>query len=697
MQSPHHPRLPASCKDHLIVLLVFGLAFLAVPFAQLDLLTRLPGDVGDARLNHYFLENIYQFLRGESASLVHLGFFWPFPFVLGFSDNLFGSAPIYLLARWLTGDPILSFQAWYLLGFPLNFMAALVALRKLGFSSTAALIGSLVFTFALPVSAHSLHAQLHYRFGVPLALACYLLFLRDLRPGLLVAAVAWTVWQFYCTIYIGFFLLLMLAATTLSWILWQRAWEPAHRAQSWSVLRGHWTAVSSGRRWRWITGLAVLLLLLGLLFYPYLQVSELYGAKRSLGAIASMLPRPQSYLLSDHSWLWASDSRLFADLPMRHEHQMFPGAIPVALALMGVLAWRREIHGSVLAWLGSGWAGLMIVTLSIGGLSLWYLVAGLPLFSAIRAMTRIDLVFLFPLAVFTAFAVDRLLAWQVTFGRLVYGVLLPVMLLEMSAITPGTSQAEEWRRRLDAAITRVPVETPKHKALLFAQPDGPAFAAEIDAMWASLLTGHRTLNGYSGFLPAGLNGEFGYRCIELPRRVLAYLRFNEAAADLARYRELMEQVQPLGFTDCKASWWNTPPVSQTATRVYSREELQELHLTLPADSLLPGFSERLVSGEGITVRLINPTPQTLAATSSVGRPLRLSWRWIDSKDSPLTDWTPRRDLDEDVPANGHLDLTLNPGPPPSPARALEVTWVQEWEFWGHDIGSAPLRITLESR
>ena len=84
-------------------LAIFLLAFFFIPVSQLDGFAMMPGDIGDARLNNYFLENVYQFFAGNAVSLWHLSFFFPFPYVLGFSDNLFGSAPVYALARLITG------------------------------------------------------------------------------------------------------------------------------------------------------------------------------------------------------------------------------------------------------------------------------------------------------------------------------------------------------------------------------------------------------------------------------------------------------------------------------------------------------------------------------------------------------------------------------------------------------------------
>ena len=95
-----------------VALAPFVAAFFLGPFSDLALFTMMPGDFGDARLNNYFLENIYQYVSGGCVSLVHLGFFYPFPYVLGFSDNLFGSSPVYVIARFLTAAPDTAFQVW---------------------------------------------------------------------------------------------------------------------------------------------------------------------------------------------------------------------------------------------------------------------------------------------------------------------------------------------------------------------------------------------------------------------------------------------------------------------------------------------------------------------------------------------------------------------------------------------------------
>ena len=84
--------------------------------------------------------------------------------------------------------------------------------------------------------------------------------------------------------------------------------------------------------------MALLMFALALLIYPYLRVSQLYGAKREWAEIAPMLPRALSYFLSDWSYFWGPiSSKLLPDVPMRHEHQMFIGFIPMLLGILGFL------------------------------------------------------------------------------------------------------------------------------------------------------------------------------------------------------------------------------------------------------------------------------------------------------------------------------------------------------------------------
>ncbi len=149
-----NPRLD-DVASRSIPALIFMAAFICLPFGQLNHLTMMPWDLGDSRLTNYFLENIYQFFTGHSSSLWNTDFFYPFPLVGAFSENLFGAAPAYLVPRFLGVQPDTAFQIWFLCGYLANYAAAYYALRRLGLGRFGALTGALVFTFALPTTSYA--------------------------------------------------------------------------------------------------------------------------------------------------------------------------------------------------------------------------------------------------------------------------------------------------------------------------------------------------------------------------------------------------------------------------------------------------------------------------------------------------------------------------------------------------------------
>lgn len=673
------------------VIALFACAFVIIPLRQLHGLALIPGDIGDARLNNYFLENIYQFFFGVSESLWQPGFFSPFPYVLGFSDNLFGSAPVYLLARIFVEQPDTAFQLWFLLGYAANFAAAYYALRLMGGSSLASSAGALIFAFALPTTAHAGHAQLHYRFGVPLAMAFFTLFLEQKKYRLLVISGGWLVWQFYAGIYMGFFTLLLLAAGAGMHVVYCRYRLKQPVVQSLRELNAQWRNEARQEKWRILLCLSGLLIALVVLFYPYIQVSKLYDAVRSWEEIATMLPRPQSYLLSDASYFWSRPTAsLFESIPMRHEHQMFMGAIPMLLAAMGLLVGARTGNAHTSTVMAGTLFGVIALTVYVGGFSFWYVAYQLPLASAIRVITRLDQVLLFPVAYLVVLAIDYLQDKWRWGGRLVVLVILPLMLLEFAATSMYVSKKIEWRDRLSLIEATVPQGINPDSILFFAQREGPFYADELDAMWVSLRHGVKTLNGYSGFLPPRYTLEYGKDCTELPRRVTSFMSFTKASDDDNAYRELMKKIVPVGFVGCASAWaTHSPGSASMRDREYTKEEIRKLAYRFE--------NVARVDGQAIVhLSILNTGDLTIATGSRVNTPIRISWRFVDGSGRPASGWDTRMDLAFDIPANGELTVRL-PIDSSMEIRggSLQVSLVQEGVFWAHDIGVTPISVNWD--
>jgi hypothetical protein len=621
--------------------------------------------------------------------------------VLGFSDNLFGSSPIYLAFRFLSFDTSTAFQLWYLCGFFLNYSACFYSLRRLGTSSNTAILGAIVFSFAIPATAHAGHAQLHYRFCVPLAFLYFFQFLETQSLKSLTVSLGWLVWQFYCGVYIGFFTGMLLAASAIG------AYLQNDYAMHFSTVRiaakkcvgmlsMSWRSSSLVEKGTiamcWVTLSALLIFL----FYPYLEVSKLYHIKRNWGEISQMLPRLQSYLIADKSLYWAMPHSGFFDVPMRHEHQMFPGLVCAGLFLTAILQTKHFLRAHIkpFTWSLMAMALIFVVTLCFNRFSLWFLFHWLPLASAIRAMSRIDLVLMMPMSVVIAFGMDHILAKSPRLGKALLLAALTGLFIDFSATSMYTSPKITWNKQLQAKIAEVPVGIPKDSILFFASTTASdwSFNPEIDSMWAGMVSGHKVMNGYSGGHPqySAFGYQYAFDCSIVPQRIAAYVDFarNTLHKD-ADYKSLMAKVIPVGFMGCETDWWNSMPSISTADRVYTREEFGRLRLQSP--TILEGNGKTMVEFD-----IVNPSKTLFAANSTRNRPIRISWRYLNANCQPTTGWDLRKNLAFDIPPLGSMRMRVALDSPTLDEHCgVEVSIVQELEFWGHDVGVAPLLVKCE--
>ena len=524
----------------LVALCTGSLLSLAV-YLKLDHFAVIPGDVGDARFNNYILENFYHFFV-HGNSLWNPTFFYPYPYVIGFSDNLFGTGLIYSLFRSLHFQTDTAFQLWFLSGYLCNFFSAYYCLQKLGIGRAAAFLGALVFTLAPPTSAHSPHAQLHYRFACALAITYLLLFIQSNRLIFLNWSFCWLVVQFYCGVYIGVFSALFIAILFFFAPLLSDQFKPIESFRNLPNIQHKLMALGFG-----LASATALVLL----FFPYLEVSHLYGFERGWAEIASMLPRLQSHWLSDESPLWGPVSRSLPEVPVRYEHQMFIGLASTLLLLNGIALSFFIKTNVFFKLLIAGWITCFLLTVSIDGYSLWYLIYRAPLLSAIRGITRIDQVLLFPIAYICAWGADHLFSIAKT-KKIVAFCVLAILVIAEWALTPypWVSQKAEWRSRIAAIEATLPAHIDRQSILFIAQTQGPFYADEIDAMWVAMNHQLPTLNGYSGNIPNGYQADFGRNCSELDKRLEAYHRFQVQKNLPAQVRDLRSHILVLGFTNC---------------------------------------------------------------------------------------------------------------------------------------------------
>jgi hypothetical protein len=524
-------------------------------------LALVPGDLGDARFNNYILEHFFQWVRGTVGDYWTAPFYYPFPLTTAFSDNLLGSAPFYALFRWVGVDRATAYQGWYILGYLLNFLAAGYVLSRLKLKPLAVGAGAFFFTFGLPLLAQENHVQLLYRFCVPLA--CYSLWRFTLAPRLktLIYLGAWLVWQYYLTIYIGIFLSLLLIVLFVLIPCFMPKCTIRQRLAVWprSLIRA-WSVAHLSGRISAVIAAAMLGLGFVVLIFPYYHATRLYGFSRSWMDVLTKLPVLKSYLLTDNSQLWGGASSLITNISPRWEHQLFPGLAVVALVLAGI-AWRYQTHHRKLAWMHFTAAlVLIILTLEVRGFSLYILVYLSPGMDSLRAVTRIMLVVMWPLALFIAWVVDGMLQrlseqqrWMQAAAYLVVGLLV----VESIFYNHATYVKADAQARLDALAQQISAVVPVNPILYVAEnPQDPSYATEIDAMLLSQQLGWPTLNGYSGNSPPYYMPPSS--CKQLPEQIKNYMAFAGITSE-SFYLDMMKRVVPLGFTGCDPAWWEHMP------------------------------------------------------------------------------------------------------------------------------------------
>lgn len=516
----------------------------------------MPTDPGDTRLNNYILEQGYQWVRGN-AEFWNPQMFYPISGTLAYTDILLGTAPIYWLLRWVGTAPDTSHQLWITLLLLLNFVVARSALKKIIQADPRAIsLAAFVFAFGNPRGAQLNHQQMlpQLYFWI-----CILASMRLIEPHCETRlsavgwiAAFWSAWvlQIYAGFYLGWFLTLGLGA----WLL-AAATSRDSRLQLQEAWRKYGRAMLVGG------GLAAVALLP--MAIPYLRTGREIGFRR-FADVKPMLPRISSWFFSGReNWLygWQAATWPWRDIAassLAHEHAMSVGFITLGLAAWGL--WSRRNHPAIRALILASAAVALSVTMLYPRVTIWgVLYPVMPGASGIRAMARIALLFLVPIAIGLALAFDRLLAPS----RRGWRAWAPWALGLCVILEQGRAQSSydklsirEDVEQLSAEVKRLRCPTFFYSPVLPTSASEPAdhypiqetgtpwphripWKYQVDAMWAQMQTGIPTWNGYSGNFPR-----------DWWRLLFAHAIRTEAdesrvADGLRRWREL-KSIQPLG-------------------------------------------------------------------------------------------------------------------------------------------------------
>lgn len=495
-----------------VALLAFAFGFSQVPLKTVGWnFDSLPGDFGDNRFNNVMLEHGYRWIRGDAVAFWHPPFMYPARWVMGCSDAHIGTLPIYAAMRGTGADPEHAFQITFLLLGSFNFWSAWWAARRLGLGAAGSAAAAYLFAFALPVVSFQNHFQLTPRFFVPLAVVWWWEFLtadgtskRSWRMALTAAAV---VCQLYFTIYIGYFTVGLLAAMSLAAAAILRGSLPTRE-----LLRPGWRV--TGLRVGVVAAAGLLLLPLVL---PHLRASQ-GVALQGLGYRMLITPDALSWVRpSVFSREWqplvglTDDGDDFAP-----EKAMFPGlagvfALSFGLACVGGARSSTDSRTRFAAVGAVAVMLLLLLTAKFWGVTAYRLTFDIPGASAMRAVSRVILVLLFPLGIALGIGIDRLSQRCECWRRqtLLAGSLLLLVAIDQSTLPIdhgvwngmrySIAEAQARREATAEKVRAHPGVTGFYSYVRVGEGVSPidAVSISVDAMWAATMTGIPTVNGYA--------------------------------------------------------------------------------------------------------------------------------------------------------------------------------------------------------
>ena len=285
-------------------------------------------DLGDSVLVMWILswdcEQLLRILGGDLsrvASFFNGNIFHPAPLTLAYSDHLFAQA-IQIFPVWvISGDPILSYNLLFISTFVLSGTGMFLLMRELTGNATAAFVGGLLFAFAPYRLPQSSHLQVLSCQWMPFALYGFTRYFETRRLRPLAGAAAALVLQNLSSGYH----LLYFPPFAAAYVLWQ-------------VARRHlWR---NRRLWVELAGAAAGVAVLTVPFLlPYAEMRRIWNTLRPAAEVSRFSADVYSYATAfSEQRIWGGILGAFP----KPEADLFPGLVPLLLAIAGVGWYRRQ-------------------------------------------------------------------------------------------------------------------------------------------------------------------------------------------------------------------------------------------------------------------------------------------------------------------------------------------------------------------
>lgn len=407
-------------------------------------------------------------LAHDPSHLFDANIFYPHLRTLAYSDAMLFEGVVAAPLLWAGLSPVLVYNLMFFAAIISSGVGMFVLAKYLTGDIRAALVSAVVFTLAPYRIEHFVHLELQWTVWMPLALwALHRTFDEGRRDlGALTGFFLWL--QIVSCVYYGAFLGVMVGA--LAALLMATRPEQARRA---------------------IGPLCIGAIVAAALTLPY--ALPYLAATRELG------PRPEgdvltfsaewaSYLAAPHqNWLWGWTAGGFRG----NERHLFPGVMPVALALTAI-AWRPRR----MVWIYLALTVLAVeLSLGLNGALYRWLYDHLFVFRGFRAPARFAILGCCAMSVLAGFGFlfleQRLLAGRPA-QRLLLAAMLVAIGLESGSsplpLAPQSTVVPPLYRFLQRTPPTVIIEFPMDVY-------GPTY------MFWSTYHWHRLVNGYSGYIP----------------------------------------------------------------------------------------------------------------------------------------------------------------------------------------------------
>jgi hypothetical protein len=285
-------------------------------------------DLGDSVLNIWILSwdcrQISELLAGRISSTLDFftaNIFHPAPLTLAYSEHLLPQALLFCPIYAATSNPILGYNLLFLSTFALSAFGTFLLVRDLTGNGAAAFIAGLLFGFALYRIPQSSHLQVLSSQWMPFTLYGLRRFMETRRlRALLGASLALVVQNLSCGYYLLYFTPFAVAYGL--WEMWQR---------------GLWRDRTI---WLHLAGAFALVVALTVPFLvPYLETRAYLQAVRSTAEVSSFSADVYSYATASEAHrAWGRAAQAFP----KAEGELFPGMIPIVLALVGLVGWATS-------------------------------------------------------------------------------------------------------------------------------------------------------------------------------------------------------------------------------------------------------------------------------------------------------------------------------------------------------------------